>query len=163
MLAEILIIGLILTSLVMVVIGILSIKEKFVRRYFLFVAVLAAVFFTATIIVSAQEKPTEKKEHKMMQQEDMEKCMDKIAADDHMSKMMMDKLLEHSKTDTAALMDMCKTMMSNSDMHKMMMNKPEMRKMMMDMMHGEGMMKHDMKDEKNDSLMKKDTEHKSHH
>src|SRR5690606_28063698 len=150
MLAEILIIGLILSSLVMVVIGILSIKEKFVRKYFLFVAVLAAVFFTATLIANAQEKPTEKKEHKMMQQEDIEKCMDKIAADSTMRMQMMDKMMEHTKGDTSDMMEMCKMMMSN----------PEMHKMMMKMMHGEGMMdgmmKHDMKDEKNDSLMKKD-------
>src|SRR5690606_8179888 len=98
MLTEILIIGLILTSLVMVVIGILSIKEKFVRKYFLFVALLTAVFFTATLIVNAQEKPEEKKETKMtMQHEDMQKCMDKIAADSTMRMQMMDKMMKHTK------------------------------------------------------------------
>ncbi|KAB2844744.1 MAG: hypothetical protein PHY57_09455 [Ignavibacterium sp.] len=159
MLTEILIIGLILTSLVMVVIGILSIKEKFVRKYFLFVALLTAVFFTATLIVNAQEKPEEKKETKMtMQHEDMQKCMDKIAADSTMRMQMMDKMMKHTKGDSSGMMQMCKMMMDN----------PEMHKMMMKMMHGEGMMngmmKHDMKDEKSDSQMKNgETEHKSHH
>ncbi|QQS37189.1 MAG: hypothetical protein IPM56_04335 [Ignavibacteriales bacterium] len=159
MLTEILIIGLILTSLVLVVLGIFSIKEKFVRRYFLFVAVLTAVFFAATLAANAQEKPTEKKEHKMMMQdEDMQKCMDKIASDEHMRGMMMQKMMEHTKSDSSGMMQMCKMMMDN----------PEIHKMMMKMMHGEGMMdgmmKHDMKDEKSDTMKKKEeTEHKSHH
>lgn len=154
MLTEILIIGLILTSLVLMVLGILSIKEKFVKKYFLFVAVLTAVFFAATLIVNAQEKPEGKNETKMtMQQEDMEECMDKIAANSTMRMQMMDKMMQHTKGDTTSMIQMCEMMMDNPEMHKMMM------KMMHDGMMDGKIMNHDMM---KDSTKNK-SDHESHH
>ena len=120
----------------------------------LIVVIILGLLFTFVSTINAQEKPTEKKEHKMMMQdEDMQKCMDKIAADSTMRMQMMDKMMEHAKGDTDNMMQMCKMMMEN----------PEMHKMMMKMMHGEGMeggmMKHEMK---SDSTMKK-SDHESHY
>jgi len=46
-------------------------------------------------------------------------------------------------------------------MCKMMMDNPEMHKMMMKMMHGEGMMKHDMMKDSSKTMDK--SEHESHH
>lgn len=152
MLAEILIIGLILTSLVLVVLGILSIKEIFVNKYFLFVTVLTAMFFAATVIVNAQEKPEGRNKTMIMQQEDMAKCMDKIAASSTMRMQMMDQMMQHTKDDTTGMMQMCKMMMDNFEMHKMMMKMMQGEGMM------DGMMKHNMKDDST-----KNSGHKSHH
>lgn len=166
MLLEILSVGLIISSLIVVFAGILSIKEKAIRKYFLFVAILTIVFLSTAFIANAQEKPTEMKEHRMtMQNEDlsagrhdMQKCMDKIASDEHIRGEMMGMMMEHMKDDSTGMMKMCKMMMDN----------PEMMKMMMNMMHGENgmmgssMMNHDMM--KNDSIKVIDkSEHEKHH
>ena len=78
MFSEILTIGLILISLVLVILGILSIKQKFVRKYLLFTVILTVVFVAAVLIANAQEKPSEKKDKQIPlagQHEDIQKCM----------------------------------------------------------------------------------------
>jgi len=55
-----------------------------------------ALLFAFVPFINAQEKSTEKKESKMMQDEDMQKCMDKIAFDEHMRGMMMQKMMDHT-------------------------------------------------------------------
>ena len=88
----------------------------------------------------AQEKPIETKEMKMMMQdEDMQKCMDKIAADSTMRMQMMDKMMNKCQGDKEAMMKMCKQMMDNPEMHKMMMKKMQSE----GMLEGQ-MMKHKM-------------------
>ena len=159
MLPEILIIGLILASVVLVILGILSIKQKFVRKYLLFTAILTALFFAVVLIANAQEKPSEKKDKQIPiagQHEDMKKCMATIAADSTMRMQMMSKMMDHTKSDSSGMMQMCKMMMDNPEMHKMMM------KMMQGkgMMEG-GMMKHDMMRDSTKTMNKSD--HKSHH
>lgn len=123
---------------------------------------LIAVFilgflFTFVSSINAQEKPTEKKESKMMMQDDnMQKCMEKISADSTMRMQMMNMMITKCKDDKEGMMQMCKTMMDNPDMHKMMMK----------MMHSEGMMeggmmKHDMMSDSTKTINKSD--HESHH
>ncbi len=104
--------------------------------------------------VNAQEKPVEKRANKMMtQDEDIRKCMERIASDGNMRGMMMQKMMDHTKSDSSGMMQMCKMMMDN----------PEMHKMMMKMMHSEGMMDHNMR-MKDDSTKAMDkSEHESHH
>src|SRR3989304_7983545 len=105
---------------------------------------LIAVFvlgllFTFVTSINAQEKPIEKKENKMMMRDgDMEKCMDKIAADGQMRDMMMNKMMEHMKADSSGMMQMCKMMTDNPEMNKMRIN------MMGDMTKDCGMMKDKM-------------------
>ncbi len=120
------------------------------------------LLFAFVPIINAQEKPTEKKDNQMMMQnDDMQKCMDKIASDSTMRMQMMDKMMTHTKDDNEGMMQMCKSMMDN----------PEMHKMMMEMMHNEGMMEggmmnHKMMDKKmtNDSTNTMDkSEHETHH
>ncbi|MDO8550294.1 MAG: hypothetical protein Q7S39_09120 [Ignavibacteria bacterium] len=118
---------------------------------------ILGLLFTFVSSINAQEKPTEKKERKMMMQhDDMQKCMDKIAADSTMRMQMMNKMMDHNKGDNESMMQMCKMMMDN----------PEMHKMMMKMMHSEGMMdggmmKHDMMGDSTKTMNKSD--HESHH
>jgi len=101
----------------------------------LVVVIILGLLFTIVSTVNAQEKPIESKEMKMMMQdEDMQKCMDKIAADSTMRMQMMDKMMGQCKGDKEAMMKMCKQMMDNPEMHKMMMMK----------MHSEGMMEGQM-------------------
>lgn len=116
------------------------------KQNFLIISILT-VFLAAGMITNAQEKPTKKKESKMMMQDqEMQKCMDKIAADSTMRMQMMEKC----QGDKEGMMQMCKTMMDN----------PEMHKTMMEMMHSDGMMKHN---KMNDSTKTMDrSEHESH-
>jgi hypothetical protein len=110
------------------------------KKNFLIITLLT-VFLAAGTITNAQENPTEKKDTKMVKQyDDMQKCMDKIAADSTMRMQMMVKMTDQCKGNKEGMMQMCKTMMDNPEMHKTMM------KMMEDkgMMKG-GMMNHDMK------------------
>lgn len=78
----------------------------------------------------------------MMQDKDMQKCMDKIAADSTMRIQMMDQC----KGDKVAMIKMCKQMMDNPEMHKMMMKG--------------GMMKHKMMDDSTKTMDR--SEHESH-
>ena len=97
--------------------------------------IILGLLFTIVSTLNAQEKPIEAKEMKMMMQdEDMQKCMDKIAADSTMRMQMMDKMMVKCKGDKEAMMQMCKQMMDN----------PEMQKMMMKKMQSEGMMEGQM-------------------
>lgn len=126
------------------------IKEKqMLLKKVLFIMVIGLMLISVNTFI-AQEKSAEKKsEHTMMQDEDMHKCMDKIASDEHMRGDMMKKMMKETEGDSTGMMQMCKMMMDN----------PEMMKMMMKMMHGDsGMMKHDMM---KDST--KESEHESHH
>ena len=121
----------------------------------LIVVIILGLLFTFVSTINAQEKPIETKEMKMMMQDkDMQNCMDKIASDSTMRMQMMDKMMDQSKGDKEAMMKMCKQMMDN----------PEMHKMMMKMMHGEGMMKDGMmKHEMKSDSTKKKSNHESHH
>ena len=125
------------------------------KKIFLIISILTVLFSSMTL-TNAQEKPSEKKDMQtMMQNDDMQNCMDKIAADSTMRMQMMDKMLMHTKGDNRGMMQMC----------KMMMNNPEMMKMMMKMMQGEGMiegemMKHNMMGDSTKIMQK--SEHESH-
>lgn len=125
---------------------------------------LAFVLFMGFVIslsglLYAQEKTSEKKEeHKMMQDKNMQECMDKIASDEHMRGMMMQKMMEHVKSDSTGMMQMCKMMMDNPEMHKMMMKMMHGDKGMM----GDKMMKHDMMKSDSTKAMK-ESEHEKHH
>lgn len=113
--------------------------------------------FTFATSINAQEKPIEKKESKMMMQDgDMQQCMNKIAADSTMRMQMMSKMMDQSKGDSDGMMQMCKTMMDNPEMHKMMMKMMNDKGMMKD-----GMMKHDMMSDSTKTMNKSD--HESHH
>jgi len=130
-----------------------------------FVFGLLLVFVSS---LNAQETTTkENKDNKMMMQNgDMQMCMDKIAADSTMRMQMMNKMMNYTKGDKEDMMQMCKTMMDNPGMHKTMMN----------MMNSEGMMGDGMMNQKSCCMGKKDSdmmkdstktmdksEHKSHH
>lgn len=54
MFGEILIIGIISTSIIVIILGIISIEEKFIRKYFLFVSLLAAIFIATSVIANAR-------------------------------------------------------------------------------------------------------------
>lgn len=115
---------------------------------------LAAVFtvmllFTFVSFLNAQEKLTEKKENKMTMQHDMQKCMDKIAADSTLRMQMMDKMMDKCNNDKECRMQMCRTMMDN----------PEMHKTMMKMMDEKGMMKHKMMDDSSGTMKEKRMKH----
>lgn len=113
------------------------------KKNFLIISILT-VFLMAAMITNAQEKPTEMKESKMMMQhDDMQTCMDKIAADSTMRMQMMDKMMDQCKGDKKGMMQMCKMMMDNPEMHKTMMKMMKDKGMMKD-----GMMKHDMMENK---------------
>lgn len=118
--------------------------------------IILGLLFTFVSSINAQEKPIESKEMKMMMQdEDMQKCMDKIAADSTMRMQMMDKMMDQCKGDKEAMMKMCKQMMDN----------PEMQTMMKKKMQSEGMMEGQMMKHKmmNDSTKTMDrSEHESH-
>jgi len=122
----------------------------------LIAAFILGFLFTFATSVIAQEKPIEKKESKMMMQDgDMEKCMDKIAADGQMRDMMMNKMMEHMKADSSGMMQMCKMMTDNPEMNKMRIN------MMGDMTKDCGMMKDKMIKDSTKTMNK--SEHESHH
>ena len=125
------------------------------KKNFLIVSILTVLLASMTL-TNAQEKPTEKKDMQtMMQNNDMQNCMDKIAADSTMRMQMMSKMMDNAKSDTSGMMRMC----------KMMMNNPEMHKMMIKMMHGEGMMEGGMMEHKmmgDSTKMMQKSEHKSH-
>jgi len=71
--------------------------------------------------INAQEKPIETKEMKMMMQDDdMQKCMDKIAADSTLRMQMMDKMMGQCKGDKEAMMQICKKMKKNMQCEGMM-------------------------------------------
>ncbi len=117
------------------------------KKQYLLVTIFGLLFITATTFI-AQDKSSEKKaDHSSMQKEDMHKCMDKIASDEHMRGEMMTKMMNHMKGDSTSMMEMCKTMMDNPEMHSMM-------KKMMGNMDGKMMP---------DSTRKMNETHKAHH
>ncbi|MBU2447554.1 MAG: hypothetical protein KJ666_18540 [Bacteroidetes bacterium] len=122
------------------------------KKSFTLILILGFVF-SSVLIIKAQEKSSEKKDKQTQaQSEDMQKCMDKIASDNHMREMMMQKMMDHTKGNKEGMMQMCKKMMDNPDMHKMMMEMIGGK-----MMEHEGMMKHDMMNADHDKMdMKKD-------
>ena len=114
------------------------------KKNFLIISILT-VFLMAAIITKAQEKPIEMKESKMnMQDDDMQKCMNKIAADSTMRMQMMNMMMTKCKNDKEGMMQMCKTMMDN----------PEMKKTMMKMMNDKGMMKDGMMSDSTNTMKK---------
>lgn len=127
--------------------------DKMLKKNLIAVFIVGFLFTFASLI-NAQEKLVEKKESKMMmQQEDMQKCTDKIANDSTMCKQMMDKKTMQNKGDKEAMMQRCKKMMDSSELHKKMMNDKEMMKC--------GMMQHDMKSDSTKTMNQSD--HESHH
>lgn len=116
------------------------------------------LLFTLVPFTNAQEKPVEKKDNKMMMQnDDMQNCMDKIASDENIREMMMQKMMKHSEGNSESQMKMCKMMMDNPEMHKMMMNMMNEK----GMMQGNGMMKDGMMKDTTKTMKK--SEHESHH
>jgi len=122
------------------------------------IAAVIMLVFSSGLIVSAQEKPAEMKgDHTLMKNDDMKKCMDKIASDEHMRGTMMQKMMDQTKEDSSSMMQMCKKMMNN----------PKMHKMMMKMMGGESgvmdgkMMNHEIKMDSTKTISK--PEHETHH
>jgi hypothetical protein len=70
--------------------------------------IMLGFLFTFVSSINAQEKPTEGKDSKMtMQNEDMQKCMDKIAADSTMRMQMMAKMMDQCKGDSQSKSKMC--------------------------------------------------------
>ena len=83
---------------------------------------ILGILFELTPFIMAQEDLTEKKESKMvMQSGDMQKCMEKIAADSTMRMQMMNMMMTKCKDDKKGMMQMCKTMVDKPEMHEMMM------------------------------------------
>ena len=73
--------------------------------------IILGILFTFVSSINAQDKPIEQKDSKMtMQDEEMQKCMDKIAADSTMRMQMMDKMMDHCKGDKQSMSKMCKMM-----------------------------------------------------
>ena|SRR4030066_989872 len=125
------------------------------KKNFLIISVLTILLASVTL-TNAQEKPSEKKDMQtMMQHDDMQKCMDQIAADSTMRIQMMDMMMNKCKNDKEGMMQMCKTMMDNPEMHKTMMEKIHSG----GMMEG-GMMKHNMMNDSTKTIDK--SEHESH-
>lgn len=140
----------------------------------LIVVFVLGLLFIFVPNMNAQEKSTEKKENKtMMQDENMQKYMDKIASDGQMRGMMMSKMMEHMKADSSGMMQMCQMMMDNPGMHKMMMKMMMGNMMNGDMMNGDMMKDHKMMkdcDMMKDGKMMNDStktmnksEHEKHH
>ena len=120
--------------------------------------IILGLLFTFVSSISAQEKPIESKEMKMMMQdEDMQKCMDKIAADSAMRMQMMDKMMGQCKGDKEAMMKMCKQMMDNPEMQIMMKKKMQSE----GMMEGQ-MMKHKMMGDSTKIMQKSENESHQH-
>lgn len=133
----------------------------------LILALTITAFLLSFSYMNAQEQQVEKKEMKMtiMQHDDMENCMNKVAADGTMRMQMMDKMINHTKGDKEGMMQMCKMMMEN----------PEMHTMMKEMMHKnggmmkDGMMKNDGNMDKQDKMenssgsTNEKSDHESHH
>ena len=95
-------------------------------------------------LTNAQEKPSEKKDTQTsVQHDDIQKCMDKIAADSTLRMQMMDKMMMHNKCNKECMMQMCKMMMEGDGMMKC------------------GMMKHNMMCDSIKTMEKSD--HDSHH
>ncbi|OGU77471.1 MAG: hypothetical protein A2V93_00240 [Ignavibacteria bacterium RBG_16_34_14] len=118
---------------------------------------ILGLLFTFVSSINAQEKPTEKKESKMMMQDEDMKCMDKIASDSTMRMEMMNMMMNKCKNDKEGMMQMCKTMMDNPEMHKTMM------KMMQDKGTMEGnMMKHNMKGDSTKTIEQSDPDPHHH-
>lgn len=123
-----------------------------------FAVFILGLLFTFVSSINAQEKPIETKEMKMMMHaDDMQNCMDKIAADSTMRLKMMNMMMNKCKDDKEGMMQMGRMLMDNPEMHKM------MRKMMHDkgMMDG-GMMKHDMMDDSTKIIQKSENESHQH-
>jgi len=126
------------------------------KKNFLIISILTVLLASVTL-TNAQEKPSEKKDMQtMMQHDDMQKCMDKIAADSTMRMQMMNMMMNKCKDDKEGMVQMCKTMMDNPEMHKTMMKMMNDKGMMKD-----GMMKHDMMSDSTKTKNKSD--HESHH
>ncbi len=125
------------------------------KKNFLIISILT-VFLSAVTLTNAQEKPSGKKDMQtMMQHDDMQNCMDKIAADSSMRMQMMNMMMNKCKNDKEGMMQMCKKMMDNPEMHKTMMEKMHSG----GMMEG-GMMKHNMMNDSTKTMDK--AEHESH-
>ena len=126
-------------------------------------AAFSAVLFALFASASGQDmKQMGKDEHKQMQIMEMVKdssmmdmMMDRIASDEHMRTMMMEKMMLHAKADSGSMMAMCGKMMDDSDMHSM------MKKMMDGGTMRHGMMKMKPTDRKKGQTEKQD--HKDHH
>ncbi len=129
--------------------------DEVMKRLTFITAFLALAFlFVGAQAQEKKEKGTEQKEQMMEMMKDssmMNMMMDRIASDPHMRMMMMHKMMEHAKHDSASMIEMCKTMMKDKDMHGMMMK----------MMMGGGMMDHHkIQKQSADTTM---TNHEAHH
>jgi hypothetical protein len=113
------------------------------KKNFLIMSILI-VFLASVSLTNAQEKPSEKKDTQtIVQHDDIQKCMDKIAADSTLSMQMMDKMMMHHKCNKECMMQMCKMKTEGEGMMKC------------------GMMKHSMMCDSIETMEKPD--HDSHH
>ncbi|GBD92141.1 hypothetical protein BMS3Abin04_02875 [bacterium BMS3Abin04] len=127
------------------------------NKNFLFVTIFGLLFFMAATF-TAQDKPSEKKADQTSMQ--MNKCMDKIASDEHMRGEMMTKMMDQTKGDSASMMKMCKTMMDDPEMHSMM---KEMMGKMMGNMDGKMMGNMDGKMMPDSTKVMNESSHDAHH
>lgn len=127
------------------------------NKHVILTTIFGLLFITA-ISLTAQDKPSEKKaDNSTIQKEDVHKCMDKIASDEHMRGEMMTKMMNHMKGNSNGMMEMGKTMMANPEMHSMM-----MKMMQSNSKNHEGMMMNGKKmdyDKKSEGK----TDHDDHH
>ncbi|HLN22036.1 MAG TPA: hypothetical protein VK213_13165 [Bacteroidales bacterium] len=110
-------------------------------------SLLIVLFLIIAGVAQAQENKTEKESKGsvgmgMGMDAGIQSCMDQIVTDKSLSKEMMTRIMDNMKGDTAAMKDMCRTMMKDPEMHKMMMdmmNKGGMGSGMGNMMEDEDM------------------------
>ncbi len=100
------------------------------------------VLFVAASPQHSQQKGVDQHKHmqmmEMMQDSTMmDMMMDHIASDPHMRMMMMHKIMNEAKSDSASMMQLCKTMMDEKDMRSCMMKMKGGKKM-----NDDSMMKH---------------------
>ena len=112
------------------------------KKNFLIMSILI-VLLAPVSLTNAQEIPSDKKDTQtIMSHDDMQKCIDKIAADSTLRMQMMDKMMMHHKLNKESMMQMCKMMMEGEGMMKC------------------GMMKHNMMCDSIKTMEK--TDHDSH-
>ncbi len=110
----------------------------------MFAAIAAGLIFLFVAASPQQKQQKGMNQQKHMQMMEMMQdstmmgmMMDHIASDPHMRMMMMHKIMNEAKSDSASMMQLCKTMMDEKDIRSCMMKMQEGEKMKHD-----GMMQH---------------------
>ena len=130
-----------------------------------YIVVMVAISFIALSTSNAQETKEDKPVMKMNTMTSdstmMKDCMDKIASNNEMRKMMMNKMMDNTKGDENGMKEMCKTMMNNPEMHQTMMKM--MKTMMGNDTMKDGKMNDGMKKNCNKDIDRKSTRLNSSH